>query len=154
MSQTGGGRANISGASLEKMVEGLLLGHGYGKLSSKEFQSHAAAREPIFMTQVVVGRTVYNTRMKVDFFVFHPTKHPEGLIIECKWQQSPGSVDEKYPYLVTNLITSQKTSIIVLDGGGYKPGAKHWLEEQALSNPRLSVFNLTGFTQWANNGGL
>lgn len=154
MSQTGGGRANRSGNTLENMVEGLLIGHGYAKLSAKEFASHALAKEPIFMAQVFVGKTIYETRMKVDFFVFHPSKYQDGLIIECKWQQSAGSVDEKYPYLVANLLASEKASVIVLDGGGYKPGAKLWLERQSLENERLATFDLAGFTRWANNGGL
>jgi hypothetical protein len=31
------------------------------------------------------------------------TKFSDGLIIECKWQESAGSVDEKYPFVVLNI---------------------------------------------------
>ncbi|MEC7163473.1 MAG: PD-(D/E)XK nuclease superfamily protein [Pseudomonadota bacterium] len=154
MSETGGGRANQSGRSLEKMVEGLLLGHGYGKVSKREIQKHIIAGEPVFTTQYMIGQTIYNTDLKIDFFVYHPSKFPDGLIIECKWQQAGGSVDGKYPYLVANLLKNQKASVIVLDGDGYRPGAKRWLEDQALKNDKLRVFDLISFTQWANSGSL
>lgn len=154
MCETGGGRANQSGRILEKMVEGLLLGHGYGKVSKHEIQKHIIAGEPVFTTQYLIGQTIYNTDLKIDFFVYHPSKFPDGLIIECKWQQAGGSVDEKYPYLVANLLKNQKASVIVLDGDGYRPGAKRWLEDQALKNDKLRVFDLISFTQWANSGSL
>ena len=154
MCETGGGRANQSGRSLEKMVEGLLLGHGYGKVSKREIQKHIIAGEPVFTTQYLIGQTIYNTDLKIDFFVYHPSKFPDGLIIECKWQQAGGSVDEKYPYLVANLLKNQEASVIVLDGDGYRPGAKRRLEDQALKNDKLRVFDLISFTQWANSGSL
>lgn len=108
MSETGGERANQSGRSLEKMVEGLLLGHSYGKVSKREIQKHIIAGEPVFTTQYLIGQTIYNTDLKIDFFVYHPSKFPDGLIIECKWQQAGGSVDEKYPYLVANLLKTKR----------------------------------------------
>ena len=136
------------------MVEGLLLGHGYGKVSKREIQKHIIAGEPVFTTQYLIGQTIYNTDLKIDFFVYHPSKFPDGLIIEFKWQQAGGSVDGKYPYLVANLLKNQKASVIVLDGDGYRPGAKRWLEDQALKNDKLRVFDLISFTQWANSGSL
>ncbi|MEO3707170.1 PD-(D/E)XK nuclease superfamily protein [Trichormus azollae] len=29
--------------------------------------------------------------------------YPSGLIVECKWQNSSGSVDEKLPYVNANI---------------------------------------------------
>ena len=46
--------------------------------------------------------------------------------VEAKWQQAAGSVDEKYPYMLLNGIYQypEKEIIFVVDGGGYKPGAR------------------------------
>ena len=92
--------------------------------------------------------------MYCDFHLFHPEKHPDGLIIESKWQQSVGSVDEKYPYLVLNIKTKYPAkTIIILDGRGYKPKAKIWLRSQ-IGNNLIAVFDMSEFQVWANKGGL
>lgn len=51
--------------------------------------------------------------------------------IECKWQQSAGSVDEKLPYLYLNTIEAmpEKHIVIIIDGDGFKEGAKKWLRD-------------------------
>ncbi len=92
--------------------------------------------------------------MFCDFIVYHPEKWPMGLWIEAKWQQSGGSVDEKYPYLVANLKKYPAYhSIIVLDGGGYKAGAEAWLRTQT-DGILLHVFNMVQFQIWTNKGNL
>ena len=42
--------------------------------------------------------------------------------IECKWQQSSGSVDEKLPYLFLNAkdCMPEKDIMIIIDGKGWK----------------------------------
>jgi hypothetical protein len=39
--------------------------------------------------------------------------------IECKWQQTAGSVDEKFPYLYLSCVEAMpEKNIIILHGGG------------------------------------
>lgn len=154
MSQTGGGQANLTGHTLERMVDALLQQHNYKKLPNRQFGVHLTNPRPVYFRQLAIAKTIYDTDMKVDFFVYSPTKHPRGLVIECKWQQSKGSVDEKYPYLIENLSRLSEPAIIVLDGGGYKPGARRWLQRASGNAPQVSLFGLAGFTRWANGGGL
>jgi SepF-like predicted cell division protein (DUF552 family) len=49
--------------------------------------------------------------------------------IECKWQQTAGSVDEKLPYLYLNTIEAMPEDqiMIIIDGAGWKKGAVDWL---------------------------
>ena len=81
--------------------------------------------------------------------------------IECKWQQSNGSVDEKFPYLYLNCIEAmpEKEIVIIVDGGGAKVGAITWLQETVKSKKYTSdynndkiihVFSLAEFIKWAN----
>ena len=78
---------------------------------------------------------------------------PEGLIIECKWQQSKGSVDEKYPFTLFNIFKIGVPTIILLDGGGYKPAAMKWLKDQVDPNRALiGVYNMAEFQKKVNNG--
>ena len=58
--------------------------------------------------------------------------------------------DEKYPYTVQNIKElSLYPAIILLDGEGYKGGAKEWLKKQ-IDKKLLGVFNIGEFTKWVN----
>jgi hypothetical protein len=82
--------------------------------------------------------------------------------IECKWQQSSGSVDEKFPYLYLNCIEAmpEKQIMIVVDGNGARSGAVSWLKDAvkykkyttgANKDKEIMVFSLMEFIQWANS---
>jgi hypothetical protein len=157
---TAGSRANQSGNVLEKTVAAVLDGHGYVALSQdlpkKQrlawlLNSHNLPKR--YAQQVYIGLGIYHTDIFVDFYIIDVEKYPQGLIIECKWQQSGGSVDEKLPYVNLNIEKCYPApAIVVIDGGGMKPGAIAWLKEQVPSNPNLfAVYDLSSFMIWANN---
>lgn len=80
-------------------------------------------------------------------------KFPDGLIIECKWQQSNGSVDEKYPFTVYNILKIGVPTIILLDGKGYKRQAMEWLKSQAHpSKALIGVYDMSEFQSLVNKG--
>ena len=70
------------------------------------------------LKQVKVGTTVYDSDRYCDFLVLNKDLFPDGLVIECKWQQSAGSVDEKYPFLVVNIMKTGVPTVVLIDGGG------------------------------------
>jgi len=157
---TAGGRANQSGNVLEKTVAAVLDGHGYVALNQDLPKKQRLAwllntRESPkrYAKQVYIGLGIYQTDIFVDFYLIDEQKYPKGLIIECKWQQSNGSVDEKLPYVNLNIKKCYPApAIVVIDGGGMKPGAIAWLEKQVHSNPNLlAVYDLKSFMIWANN---
>jgi len=73
----------------------------------------------------------------VDFFIWHPWKHPYGLIIEIKYQEIPGSVDEKFPYAIANLKAAGIPSILLVFGDGARREAKAWCMRQQDANLRV-----------------
>ncbi len=92
--------------------------------------------------------------MYCDFVIYHPEKHHKCLVIESKWQQTGGSVDEKYPYAILNIqMRYPYKTILLLDGDGYKKGAEKWIKRQ-VGNNLVQVFNMSGFQTWANKGGI
>lgn len=154
-----GGRAVISGNVLEKTVETVLQVHGYheicGDLPKKrrrEWLFYSNDPPKRYAKQVYIGSGIYGTDIYVDFFIFDAVAFPNGLIVECKWQQSGGSVDEKLPYLNLNIQTCYPSlTVVLIDGEGMKKGAIDWLNRQVGSNPNLlAVYNLTHFIIWAN----
>src|SRR5688572_12897056 len=118
-----GSKANGTGSTLEKFVRGALLSRGYAEFwnhKPQAFHNRAAIGGKQFLMQLPVGPTIYDTVRKVDYFVINRSKFPKDLIIECKWQQSSGSVDEKYPFLLFNIIKTGIPTVVLIDGRGYK----------------------------------
>ena len=144
----------MTGNRLEQIIESCLKNCGYEEYPNKKALGSMAEEErPVYCRQVKIGNTIYDTALKCDFLLFHPEKWPKGLVIEAKWQQVGGSVDEKYPFLVLSIRKSIFETILLLDGGGYRPGAERWLRNQTDSK-LLNVFNLTEFITWVNQGNL
>lgn len=150
-----GKRANKSGNRLEQFVEHILQQEGYKEFwNHKEqvFENRHAVGGKQYAKQVPCGMSIYETKRKCDFLVINKEKFPEGLIIECKWQQSNGSVDEKYPFALFNIFKIGVPTIILLDGGGYKPSAMKWLKEQADPKKALiGVYDMAEFQRQVNN---
>lgn len=153
---TRGGRANRTGTRLEQFVHDTLVRCDYSLQENRGRQFFLAGDSldgKRFRSQVHVGDTIYNTKRIVDFLIFNDARFLNGLIIECKWQQSSGSVDEKFPYLIFNIVKTGIPSIILLDGGGYKPAAKEWLSDQVPEHQALiGVYDMAEFQREINNG--
>ena len=149
-----GCQANYTGTVLQEFVNKRLCDLGYKYVHEAKFKAATYLEQPIYTWQHHIGDGIYGLPLKCDFTLYHPTKWPDCLIIECKWQQSGGSVDEKYPYLVLNIqhCYPYKT-LLLLDGGGYRKGAAAWLRKQ-VGNNLLHVWSMAEFTAWANRGHL
>ncbi|BAY11279.1 PD-(D/E)XK nuclease superfamily protein [Calothrix sp. NIES-2098] len=155
MTMTQGARANKSGNILEGNIEAVLNGHHYFQIGShvtKEFLLTATLLPKRYAKQVYIGAGIYQTALKVDFYVVGLSANPSGLIIECKWQESGGSVDEKFPYLNLNIQQSYPApTIVVIGGEGMREGAINWLRQQVKYNRNLlGVYSLDRFIAWAN----
>jgi|SRR6056300_772129 hypothetical protein len=107
------------------------------------------SNEKMFASQFNLGKNIYKTKQIVDFIITRADDTP--LVIQAKWQQSKGSVDEKLPFLVINLKEeSPFDSLIIIDGGGYRSDAVTWIKEQ-IDNKLLGVFSFSEFMIWSNN---
>src|ERR671932_22185 len=156
---TQGGRAVISGNVLERTVEIILQAHGYSEICRdlpkkrrRDWLVYSAEPSKRYAKQVYIGAGIYGTDIYVDFYIFDTVAMPAGLIVECKWQQAGGSVDEKLPYLNLNIQNCYPSpSVVLIDGEGMKKGAINWLTRQVDFNPNLlAVYNLSHFIIWAN----
>jgi hypothetical protein len=153
--RTQGGRAVKTGNALERVVLHALTDNHYTFIQSKKFLAACCLEQPLFTKQINATEGIYGLMLKHDFMLYHPEKWPDKLIIECKWQQGRGSVDEKYPYNVLNIREKYPCpSIILLDGGGFRPGAGAWLRAQVDGVKLLHVFSMMEFQTWVNNDNL
>lgn len=155
MSDQQGRQANITGGNFEGFISGVIERAGYHLVDDPTmFESLKSKGQPIYAKQYHIGKNLYGKNRKCDFVLYHPTKHPDDLVIESKWQQETGSVDEKFPFLVLTIEQSGVNTSIVLDGGGYSPGAEQWLRDQAGKANLDQVFNMQEFQKFANDGRL
>jgi hypothetical protein len=151
-----GTQANRTGGRLESFVEHALTEHGYELFwdhRKQLFANRDAVGGKQYAKHVLVGPTIYETDRYVDFLVLNKDKFPDALIIECKWQEQKGSVDEKYPFLMFNIARTGVPTIVLLDGDGYKPAAKIWLASHAgTDKPLRAVWSMAEFHRSVNGG--
>lgn len=156
-----GRKTNITGSQLEKAVQTVLLEKGFEIEMYRKWKANTDSYGKELLLKNVPFTTIYGHGGNTEFLLLSE-KYNLKIRIECKWQQSAGSVDEKLPYLYLNTIEAmpEKDIMILIDGNGFKPGAKTWLKnaiEQKLYTSEencdinIKVFSLTEFFTWANN---
>lgn len=131
-----GARANRHGRTAETLIESLL---------------YDRAPHADIMHRTVIGLTVYGRALEADLYIQGLARFPDGLVIESKWQDSSGSVDEKFPYLVANIKTCYPCPVIVMaGGGGARADAIRWLKAQIDGVHLIAVLNLEELVTWCN----
>lgn len=154
-----GGLANSSGNTLEQTIVATLVSKGFPVALYRQWVKDPAAYSPDIVLRNVPYETIYGHRGNTEFLLLSK-RYNLNLRIECKWQQSAGSVDEKFPYLYLNCVEQMPENqiIIVVDGGGAKAGAVEWLRracsERLYLSPEhpktITTMNLVEFITWAN----
>jgi hypothetical protein len=152
----GGTKANKTGNALESFVENLLIRNGYIKFQNHKRQVFGMRKSmggKRYFKHAWCGESIYGSQRKCDFLVINKGKFPEGLIIECKWQESAGSVDEKYPFVMLNIMKIGVPTIVLIDGDGYKKQAFEWLKNQVKPKGALiGVYTMKEFQKLTNQG--
>lgn len=160
MQKKQGTLANDSGNILEQTVRTVFHNKGFEIVTYREWESQPERYGKELLLTNVPFTTIYKHRGNTEFLA-KSEKYGFEIRIECKWQQVAGSVDEKLPYLYLNTIEAmpENNIVIVIDGNGFKEGAKTWLREAVRqkkyttsSNCRktIEVFALAEFITWAN----
>ncbi len=151
-----GCKANRTGNVLEKFVEAQLKAQGYDRHwnhKNQLFGLRKAAGGKQYGKQIICGKTIYETDRMVDFLVLNEARFPASLIIECKWQQVRGSVDEKYPFLFFNIMKTGVPTVVLIDGDGYRSAALKFLKDQASETSSLiGAWTMAEFQTQVNNG--
>lgn len=160
MTKPQGSLANASGNILEQTVKTVFQNKGFTIVPYREREKHPDKYGTELLVTNVPYTTIYNHPGHTEFLA-KSDKYKFEIRIECKWQQSAGSVDEKLPYLYLNTIEAMPENhiVIIIDGEGFKKGSKIWLREVvkqkkytsvANKNKTIEIFNLTEFITWAN----
>jgi len=127
-----GQRASFNGADFEGIIENVICdvleipSQKWGEPTGKAF-SHSDN----ILWKNVPYESIYGTKCRSEFVLNYAGRR---IRIECKSQQSPGSVDEKLPYLVKNFTEKvpEEETIIITNGSGFRDGALEWLREACM----------------------
>ena len=139
MEEKQGAKANRTGKALEQKIKDLFIEKGLKVYKYSEFIKKTTECDidntANYAIENVPYENAYGQISRTEFVLHYNGK---SIRIEAKWQEAPGSVDEKYIFMFYNAVFHypEKDVIFVVDGGGYRPGARKWLEE-SIENDRF-----------------
>ena len=76
--------------------------------------------------QVHVGRRIWGSERKIDILL-RDRKTGKRLGIECKYQKSGGSAEEKIPAIIQDIEAWPIDGLVVVHGEGFKENMKSFL---------------------------
>lgn len=156
-----GAKANLNGKIFEEICTPIFRNHGFEVLSHVEFNKREKANTlpSKYVIKDAPFITIYGHKGKTEFLIVLEDEHRK-IRVENKYQAKAGSVDEKYPYTLLNAIQAypEKEIIIIIDGGGYKAGARQWVVDRVKENwmdfapdKDIKVMSIIEFTNWFND---
>ena len=153
-----GGAANRNGKAVERALLPVFAGCSFTVLSAKDAEKHPDKVNGIsrYVLTNVPYVSIYGSKSsKTEYVICAENRR---IRVELKFQATSGSVDEKYPYMLLNGIYAypEKEVIFLVDGGGYKAGARQWLQAQIDGNwldykgmgKDIQLINLGEFIVW------
>lgn len=76
--------------------------------------------------EVNLGTSIIGKQRRIDLFIVSADK--QALVVECKYQDSAGTADEKIPYALDDMAALRIPGVLVYAGGGFSPGVLHLLQ--------------------------
>jgi hypothetical protein len=107
-----------------------VTGNEYRKLIGRYVTRAYANRGIRVYEEVSLGTSIIGKRRRVDLLVVQ-TDSDRALALECKYQDSSGTADEKIPYALQDLAAMAVPGVIVYAGQGFSEGVLHLLQSSA-----------------------
>lgn len=147
----------MNGHIFEDMMIPIFRAHGFRVFSIAEFKKTVNLPNK-YIVKDAPFNSIYNHTGKTEFLIVDGDRK---IRVENKYQASAGSVDEKFVYTYINAVEAypEKEIILVIDGGGYKPGARQWVVDAVNNNfldykgkgKSIEVMTIIEFTNWFNS---
>jgi hypothetical protein len=101
--------------------------HDYRDLIAAYLDATFSARGVVVYTEVSLGKTIIGKNRKLDVLALRKADQ-RALAIETKYQQVPGTTDEKIPYALLDLEALWIPGCLVYAGEGWSEGVLHTLQ--------------------------
>src|SRR5262249_4322922 len=109
-----------------------MTGNDYRDLIASYIHHNYALQGLVVYVEISLGKTVIGKDRCIDVFVVRPSDR-KAIAIECKYQDSLGTVDEKIPYALQDLEALWVPGCLVYAGKGWSKGVLHSLEASRLA---------------------
>lgn len=109
-----------------------MTGSEYSNLIATYLTHSYGDRGLVAYREVSLGKSIIGKNRRIDVFLVHePTQR--ALAIECKYQGSQGTVDEKIPYTLQDMEALRVPGIVVYAGDGFSDGVIHMLQASPMA---------------------
>ena len=103
-----------------------MTGAEYANLVASYISKRFASRTLKVYREIRVGKTIIGKNRCIDIFCVSDDTQ-KAFAIECKFQDSQGTVDEKIPYALDDLRALPMAGCIAYAGQGFSDGVLHML---------------------------
>ena len=118
-----------------------MTGTEYANLVASYVARRFESRALKVYREIKIGKTIIGKNRCIDIFCVGGDNE-KAFAIECKFQDSQGTVDEKIPYALDDLKALPIAGCIAYAGGGFSQGVLHM-----LAASRHAAFCLPGAGQ-------
>jgi hypothetical protein len=109
-----------------------MTGNQYRRLVARYLLEAHGKRGIHLYEEVSLGTSIIGKQRRVDLLVIHP-ESGNALALECKYQDSSGTTDEKIPYALEDLKAMRVPAVIAYAGSGWSEGVLHLLQSSSLA---------------------
>jgi hypothetical protein len=109
-----------------------MTGNQYRDLIAAYIHRCYAAFGLVVYTEISLGKTVIGKDRRIDVFVVRSSDQ-KAIALECKYQDTQGTTDEKIPYALEDLEALWIPGCLVYAGEGWSRGILHTLEASKLA---------------------
>jgi hypothetical protein len=103
-----------------------MTGAEYANLVASYLARRFASRGLTVYREVRIGKTIIGKDRCIDIFCVSKDAQ-KAFAIECKFQDSQGTVDEKIPYALDDVRALPMAGCVVYAGQGFSAGVQHML---------------------------
>jgi len=103
-----------------------MTGAEYANLVASYVAKRFGARTLKVYREIRVGKTIIGKNRCVDIFCVCD-ENQKAFAIECKFQDSQGTVDEKIPYALEDVRSLPMAGCVAYGGSGFSSGVLHML---------------------------
>ena len=109
-----------------------MTGAEYRDLIASYLHKNFAGAGLVVYTEISLGKTIIGKDRYVDVFAVRQSDQ-RALAVECKYQDTRGTTDEKIPYALQDLEALRVAGCLVYAGSGWSPGVLHTLAASPLA---------------------
>ena len=122
-----------------------MTGAEYANLVASYVSKRFGSRHLKVYREIKVGKTIVAKNRCIDIFCVSEASN-QAFAIECKFQDSQGTVDEKIPYALDDLLALPMAGCIAYAGKGFSAGVLHMLAASRYAAYCLPIAGQTDTT--------